>query len=306
MTTTERRNTPEQPPPERLMTLRPEEFAEGFGSLRLADPRAQARVSASLVAYGQIAPVVVIDGDGPPFQVVDGFKRLRAAREIAALPRLLARPVALGALAAKAAVVNLNRGAGAVSAFEEALVIRSLVRDDGQSQLEIAALFGRHPSWICRRLALVERLCDEVVERMRVGLISPATARELAKLPRGNQPELIECLDAHQLTSRETATVVALLLATKKSTWGAVLAEPRRALEGTARGRDRDRTRAGSGLLEQLAGVESHCRAVARCLEALALPPPEAVAAAGRQAASACSQLAAALARVGSVEAEPP
>ena len=43
---------------------------------------------------------------------------------------------------------------------EEALVVHSLSHEDGLSQGEIAVLLGRHKSWVCRRLSLVERLSD--------------------------------------------------------------------------------------------------------------------------------------------------
>jgi hypothetical protein len=35
----------------------------------------------------------------------------------------------------------------------------TLIREDGLSQAEVAELLGHHKSWVCRRLALLERLC---------------------------------------------------------------------------------------------------------------------------------------------------
>jgi len=45
--------------------------------------------------------------------------------------------------------------------IEEAWIVHSLARDDSLSQQQMAKLFGRHKSWVSRRLALVERLCPE-------------------------------------------------------------------------------------------------------------------------------------------------
>ena len=45
--------------------------------------------------------------------------------------------------------------------MEEALVVHSLFHEDTLSQIEIATLLGRHKSWVCRRIALIDRLCDE-------------------------------------------------------------------------------------------------------------------------------------------------
>ena len=250
------------------MTLTLDEVAESYGALRLVSPGGQARIKSSLATYGQISPIVVLDGDGPPYQVLDGFKRARAARELGSLPRLSARRLAIGKLAAKAAVVQLNQASGSVSPIEEGLAIRSLVRDDGLTQLEVAALFGRHPSWVCRRLALVERLCDEALERVRVGLVSPGVSREIAKLPRGNQSTLLDCLDKHQLTCRESAWLVTELLALQQGKWNELLAAPLAAfgvaaLTNAAKG-------AGERPLEvALDRLSAHGRVVAQRLDAL-------------------------------------
>jgi KorB domain len=48
--------------------------------------------------------------------------------------------------------------------LEEAWIVQSLIRDDGLSQVEVAELLGRHKSWVCRRLALLEKLYTEVRE----------------------------------------------------------------------------------------------------------------------------------------------
>lgn len=247
------------------MTLGLDEIAETYGELRVVDPKSQARMHASLMAYGQLAPVVVVDGAKPPYQLVDGFKRLRAVRTMTTIPRLTARHVTLGLHAAKAAIVCLNRLTSRVSALEEALVVRSLVRVDGLTQLEVATLFGRGPSWVCRRLSLVEKLCDEAVERMRIGLVAPAVARELAKLPRGNQLPLLECLDEHRLTSRDAASVVARLLVTPRPSWGPLLSDPAKII---------DEARAAEGkpppernLVDAIMRAGTHCRSLAGRLE---------------------------------------
>src|SRR5216110_2888495 len=48
------------------------------------------------------------------------------------------------------------------SELEEAWIVQALVREDGLSQSEVAELLGRHQSWVCRRLALLEKLCADV------------------------------------------------------------------------------------------------------------------------------------------------
>src|SRR5207244_2644505 len=61
-----------------------EVLGERYRRYRLSDPAAEEAMARSLQRYGQIAPVVVCLHDGTP-QVIDGFKRLAAARLL--LPR---------------------------------------------------------------------------------------------------------------------------------------------------------------------------------------------------------------------------
>jgi hypothetical protein len=105
------------------------------------------------------------------------------------------------------------------------------VREDGLSQVEAAQLLGRHKSWVNRRLAMLERLCDSAREELRLGLLTPALARQLTRLPRGNQEGALRTAREASLTSRELAGVVDLLLAsgTREQT-DFVLADPRQAL----------------------------------------------------------------------------
>ena len=79
---------------------------------------------------------------------------------------------------AKAAVYTLNSMQGAVQALEEAWIVHALVREDGLSQPAVATLLGRHKSWVCRRLALLEKLAESAREELGLGLISTTVARQ--------------------------------------------------------------------------------------------------------------------------------
>ena len=76
--------------------------------------------------------------------------------------------------------------------------MRSLYRDDRLTQPQIAQLLGRDKSWVCRRLVLAEGLADGVEASVRLGLLSATAARDVARLPRGNQeacaPSVPTCL----------------------------------------------------------------------------------------------------------------
>jgi len=185
----------------------------GYERLRLVRPGEHAVMRESVCRYGQISPVIVghaIDG-GRRYELVDGFKRYRACHELDK-KNMTIRIMEGGIHAMKAAIINLNCSQGSLHAFEEALVVESLYREDCLNQQQIAVLFGRHKSWACRRIALCERLCEDAVEHIRLGLLGFATARELCRLPRGNQSAALSCVHKHRLNSHETAQLVNRLL----------------------------------------------------------------------------------------------
>ena len=188
----------------------------------------------SLQIYGQVAPVVVWLHDGRP-EMVDGFKRLHAARSLE-LGKLTARMIEADARAAKAAIYGLNHGGGGTNDLEEAWIVHALVREDDMSQVEVAELLGRHKSWVCRRLQMVEKLSDQVLCDLRLGLLTPTAARQLVRLPVGNQDEIQQIARRESLTAKELESVVDLWLASpNRSQKEYILEDPRRALR-TARG----------------------------------------------------------------------
>lgn len=223
------------PPPQvpRGEAIRPVDLRtidQRFERYRLVQPRAEQLLLRSLRDYGQISPVVVCRLEGCTV-LVDGFKRLRAARILGGFERLAARWLEVDESSAKAAIFNLNRLASKPVELEEAWLIQALINEDGLSQVEVARMLGRHKSWINRRLALLDKLGDEAREALRLGLLTPTQARHLTRLPRGNQNAVLRTSTEHSLASRELSTVVDLLLASGTSEQTAfVLARPREAI----------------------------------------------------------------------------
>ncbi len=187
------------------------EIGRRYSNLRIIDPRAEAAMERSMRQFGQMTPVIVGRFDQKGYELVDGFKRLRAGEKLE-YTHFYARIFPGNIRAAKAAMIQLNTKARSISDLETALVIRSLHRHDGLTQEQIAGILNRHSSWVCRRLSLVERLCEEVVENLKLGLINMTTGRELAKLPRGNQVKALKTVIDHDLDTRETARLVSLLV----------------------------------------------------------------------------------------------
>src|SRR4030042_5358603 len=174
------------------------EIGESYGRLRLIHPQADARMVDSLRQFGQVFPVVVTER----YELIDGFKRVRALRRLG-VERVTAKVLEVNVHALKAAMLDLNWIRGSVSDLEEGLVVHSLCREDGLSQVEVAILLGRHKSWVCRRLSLIERLGDEALEHIRLGLIPTRIGRELCRLPRGNQQAALRTILKYRLCSRE-------------------------------------------------------------------------------------------------------
>ena len=213
---------------DRMLAL--QDLDERLQRYRLVQPKLEKQMTQSLKDYGQVSPIIVCRLEGQTV-LVDGFKRLHAARCLKGFTHLRARTLEVDEQAAKAALFNLNRIVGRPVELEEAWIIYALVREDGLQQTEAATMLGRHKSWINRRLALIERLCDEARESLRLGLLAPTQARHLIRLPRGNQKAAMLAASDAALNSRELSDFVDLLTASSTAEQTHfVLSEPRKAL----------------------------------------------------------------------------
>ncbi|MFO0954722.1 MAG: ParB N-terminal domain-containing protein [Isosphaeraceae bacterium] len=197
--------------------VRLDELGDHFRRYRLRVPQAVQAMAVSLRRWGQCAPIVATLREETP-QVLDGFTRWEAARQVRGMSTLLVRLIEVDDRRGKAAIYGLNQSGRRPYELEEAWIVQALVRDDGLTQAEVAELLGRHKSWVCRRLALLEKLSTEVRLDLEVGLLTPTAAREIARLPMGNQSEVLDMARHQALNRDELAGVVRLLL-------GAVTAE---------------------------------------------------------------------------------
>ena len=187
-------------------------LGDSLSALRLCSERERAEVERSLRRHGQLSAILCCRIEDC-LEVVDGFKRVAAARtlrwsELRAEVTEEADPAV-----AKLRLWEAHQASG-LSELEQAWVIRALYREDRLSQPQIAMLFGRDKSWVCRRLILAEGLVAEVEAQVRLGLLSATAGRELARLPRGNQQAAVGVVLRRGLTTRQVVQLVdALLLA---------------------------------------------------------------------------------------------
>jgi ParB-like chromosome segregation protein Spo0J len=178
-----------------------------LGRVRCPPPARVEAIQRELATNGQLTPLVARLQPGGPPQLLDGFKRLRAARELG-WQTLKVGCLEATQTTALALMLSLNRRFG-LSQVEEALVVRELVQS-GLTGVEVGILLGRHKSWVSRRLGLLERLAPELQEEMKLGLLEPGMARRLLALPRGNQVELAAVARQAGLGVRQTETLVQL------------------------------------------------------------------------------------------------
>jgi ParB/RepB/Spo0J family partition protein len=117
------------------------EIGESYSSLRLIHPQVDASMLESIRKFGQLSPVVVGLGQEGRYELIDGFKRLRALKQLG-FEHVTAKVLEVSIRALKAAMICLNWKKGSISDLEEAMVVHSLYHDDGLTQVEIATLLA--------------------------------------------------------------------------------------------------------------------------------------------------------------------
>jgi len=263
-------------------------LGQRYRRYRLVDEAAEAAMVQSLRRHGQVSAVVVCWREETA-EVIDGFKRAAAATQVPGMTTLQCRWLAADERQVKAAMYTLNQVGKHLVELEEAWLVQALVREDSLTQTEVAELLGRHKSWVCRRLALLEKLGEEARQDLRLGLVSASLARQLTRLPVGNQAALLQVARQEGLSTTEVRGVVDLLASAfsrEKETY--ILAKPRQALAEINRllPPDWDPRLSVAGnrfskqlarLLEQLTRMESwlnqRSRAELRACDRLALRP---------------------------------
>ena len=247
-----------------------EALGERLSALRLCEAGAQARMERSLASIGQLSAVAVFSVEPGRFEVIDGFKRLRAARALG-LRSLRAWALEVDVAGAKVALSALHERSG-LTELEEAWLVRSLYREDHLDQPEIARRLSRHKSWVCRRLMVAEALDDVLQADVRLGLLSASAAAALARLPRCNQQLAGKLVTRTGMTARQTARLVEeLLVCADEPERDALLSQ--RSLSPPPRGAPHPARRARSEAEWTMADVGTLTRAAAR-LQARLLGQP--------------------------------
>jgi ParB family chromosome partitioning protein len=180
--------------------------------LRVRQPHRQRRLLASLAESGQQTPIVVIRCPDHPdrYLVIDGHQRIAALQQ-------LGRD-------------TIEATLWAMSAAEALLLERSLRCRPQESALEQGCRFDRSPSWVSRRLALVELLPEAIQQQVREGaLAAPLAMKYLVPVARVHAEDCARMAAAfvqHHCDTRQAGQLYAAWRDGSRVVRERVLAEP--------------------------------------------------------------------------------
>ena len=141
----------------------------------------------SIRQYGLLTPIVLMENPTGELFTVAGENELEILKEMNVtkadvfVTRLKDRKDSCKAILLLA---SLQKGLNPLS---EGLVLRELLKSGGHTRQELAANLFKSKSWVSKRLSLAEGLSESVAEMVLAKQICPASAQEIARLPRGVQ-----------------------------------------------------------------------------------------------------------------------
>ncbi len=197
-----------------------------FSSLRIVNHSKIKQMEHSLSIHGQLQPLIVRRHE-ELFQIIDGLKRYYAAKNLS-IESLQGRCLDVDLAQAKVLVLRYNRTHQSMEAWEEALVLHDLKLHHGHDLDSLSRLTGYSRSWVSRRLSLIDKMDQGLSHEIKMGTLTGTHARELMRLPRGNQSSMAKVITVNQLSSRQSNTLVnAFLRAKNKDIQNYILDHPR-------------------------------------------------------------------------------
>lgn len=184
------------------ITPNPRQPRQWFGEKDLQE------LAESIRQHGVVQPIIVArTGSRPPYQIVAGERRWRAARlaGLAVIPAII-RELSPREAVEIALVENLQRAD--LSPLETALAYRTLIEEFGLTQSDVAERVGKSRSAVANTLRLLD--APEPIQRaLASGEISEGHARALLSLPDASaQLEALRLIRDRGLTVRQTEDLV--------------------------------------------------------------------------------------------------
>jgi ParB/RepB/Spo0J family partition protein len=168
-----------------LMTVEHHCIDAQYVHLRCHKPSARAKITSSIEQNGQLMPVIIIPDSENQWTLIDGHLRVKALKCLG-IDTVEAEIWQCDATEALLTIIKSHSGRP-LDVFEESLLIKELHTKHGLTQDALSKRIGRDPSWVSRRLSLIEFLSDDILQILSNGEISLWVAgRILAPMARAN------------------------------------------------------------------------------------------------------------------------
>ncbi len=160
---------------------------------------------------GQQKAVIVQYQPEPPYPLVDGEHRIAALKFLQKnLVRAEIRPLSDEEAAFLAMKINEMHGLR-LDDLERGKQFYMLQEKFGWSQEKLGKMYGRSRQWVSDRINLYLRVSPELESTIAMRVATFTHAREIAKLPEEEQPEVVEKVKEAKLSSRATKALVEAL-----------------------------------------------------------------------------------------------
>lgn len=176
-----------------------------YRHIRVQNDQAVMRMADSMQRYGQIMPILVVAAMAPRHTLIDGYLRVAAARRLG--HDTLLSHIWHGDEKHALCHILVKDDQRRWDIFEQAGLMKELLNRHQLSQRELGRILGKDPSWVSRRLALLETLPDQVLQSVQRGRISSwAATRVLTPMARANTDHakrLADSLMKHHFSTRQ-------------------------------------------------------------------------------------------------------
>jgi ParB/RepB/Spo0J family partition protein len=197
--------------------------------LRVREPQRQRRLLASLADIGQQTPIIVVAA-GPPdrYLVIDGYKRVAALEQ---LGRDTVEATLWAMSEAEALLLSRSlRFSPQESALEQGWLLAEMEQRFGYGLEELARRFDRSPSWVSRRLALVELLPEAIQQQVREGKLAAQVAMKylvpVARVSADDCTRMAAAFVAHRCDTRQAGQLYTAWRKGTRAIRERILAEP--------------------------------------------------------------------------------
>lgn len=155
-----------------------------YEALRKRNPRHERTLITSLLEVGQQLPIVVVAAGEQRFVVIDGYKRVRALRQLC---RDTVRAMVWAVGEEDALLLEQLMRAAGPDALEQGWLLAELQARFGLSTEALSRRCDKSTSWVSRRLGLVKELPSSIQAQVRQGQIAAhAAMKYLVPLARAN------------------------------------------------------------------------------------------------------------------------